>query len=189
MKQLLLLLALLPFYASAQKVELDKVDEHGDRYIYCSFESARSLSDKFVFFASLNAVAKKSDSDDVIYTLFLRTNANVPLSVPKGGRLLIKLQDDSTIELKTDIEYSDKVGEVRSSQLMVYTNYSITPMFTLTKEQIEMISKGVNKIRLETITGPIDKAYKKDKIGKIVKAEYRLINEALKENKSFNDDF
>mgnify|MGYP000351595801 CR=1 FL=1 len=173
----------------AQKIESDKFDDKGYRYIYCSLESIRSMMDKYVFFVSLNAIQSGSDTEDIIYDIFLRTNANAPLTVPKGGRLLIKLQNDSIIELKTDIEFSDKIGKVQHSNSLVYTNYSITPIFTVTTDQIEKISMGVKKIRLETTLEPIDKEFRKDKMGKILSAEYDLIKSALSQKKSFSDDF
>lgn len=173
----------------AQKIESDKFDDKGYRYIYCSLESIRSMMDKYVFFVSLNAVQSKNDTEDITYDIFLRTNANVPLTVPKGGRLLIKLQNDSVIELKTDIEFSDKIGKVQHSNSLVYTNYSITPIFTVSTDQIEKISMGVKKIRLETSLDPIDKEFKKDKMGKILSTEYDLIKSALLKEKSFSDDF
>ncbi len=191
MRKLLLVMFTLVIgstYTYSQSIDMDKTDEHGDRYIYCSFESIRSMMDKYMFFVSLNAAQNGTNKEDVIYSIILRTNATAPLSVPKDGRLLIKLMDDSIIELKTEIEYSDNVGEVRTGSI-VYTAYSIFPSFVVTPEQIALISKGVKKIRLETTLDPIDKEYKKDKMGKIIKAEYNLINQALSQTKSFSDDF
>lgn len=191
MKKIVILLFALSSVLNifAQKIESDKFDDKGYRYIYCSLESIRSMMDKYVFFVSLNAIQSGSDTEDIIYDIFLRTNANAPLTVPKGGRLLIKLQNDSIIELKTDIEFSDKIGKVQHSNSLVYTNYSITPIFTVTTDQIEKISMGVKKIRLETTLEPIDKEFRKDKMGKILSAEYDLIKSALSQKKSFSDDF
>lgn len=188
-KLVLFLLLIFPLVSNAQTIELDKVDEHGDRYIYCSFENLRSFSDKYIFSISLNASHPKDSPEKVFYDIFLRTGANVPLAVPNGGRLLIKLKDDSIIELKTNTDFSDKIGKVQNAGTLVYTYYSITPIFSVTPEQIEQISKGVKKIRLETTTDPIDKEFKKDKIGKTIKVEYELLKQALQQNKSFSDGF
>lgn len=191
MKKIILLVCALMLgsvYSYSQSIDSDKTDENGDRRIYCSLEKICGMMDKYMTFVSINAHQKGDNKDYIMYTITLRINATSPLAVPKGGRLLIKLMDDSVMELKTEMEYSDKVGEVRTGSI-VYTAYSIFPSFVVTPEQISMISNGVKKIRLETTLDPIDKEYKKDKMGKIIKAEYALINQALSQAKSFSDDF
>lgn len=189
MKKLLLFVftSLSSLFSFSQTIEIDKVNEKGDRYISGSLEPIRSLMDKYYFFVSLDAFQAKGD-DEVTYSIVLRTNANAPISVPKGGRLLIKLKDDSVMELRTLIEYSDKIGEVVTGAI-VHTNYSVSPSFTVTPKQIDSISKGVKKIRLETSLDPIDKEFKKDKMGRIIKEEYDLIQKALQKDKSFSDGF
>lgn len=189
MKKLLLFvfISLSSLFSFSQTIEIDKVNEKGDRYISGSLEPIRSLMDKYYFFVSLDAFQAKGD-DEVTYSIVLRTNANSPISVPKGGRLLIKLEDDSVIELRTLIEYSDKIGEVVTGAI-VHTNYSVSPSFVVTPKQINKISEGVKKIRLETSLDPIDKVFKKDKMGRIIKEEYALIQEALQKDKSFSDGF
>lgn len=189
MKKFLLVIALaaLAFGAKAQKIELDKVESDGSRFIFCSLESIRSMSDKVVFLVSLNAAQTKDGI--TLFDIMLEANASKPISVPKSGKLLIKLTDDSVIELQTKIEYTDKIGSVKNASGYVYTNYTIAPSFELTTAQIERICKGVKKIRLETSLEPIDKEFKKDKIGAIVSAEYELLKKALADKKGFSDGF
>lgn len=189
MKKLLLFVftSLSSLFSFSQTIEIDKVDEKGDRYISGSLEPIRSFTDKHYFFVSLDAFQAKGD-EEASYSIILRTNSTSPISVPKGGRLLIRLQDDSVMELKTLIEYTDKVGEVITGAI-VHTNYSVSPSFIVTPEQIDAISKGVKKIRLETSLDPIDKEFKKDKMGRVIKEEYALIQKALQKDKSFSDGF
>lgn len=188
MKKILLFTTIISLSSSvfAQKIELDKID-NGERTIMCSHENVRSMKDKVVFSVALGANQNKSG--ETIYNLSLKTTASSPITVPKSGKLLIKLMDDSIIELSTLMEYAGTVRDVHNINGYVFSDYTIYPAFILTTEQIEVIKNGVKKIRLETTTGNIDKDFKKDKIGPIISAEYKLLNEALATKKSFSEDF
>lgn len=121
------------------------------------------------------------------YDLSIKAVQQNPITIPEGSELLIKLIDDSVIKLKTKIEYSDKIGEVKNIGGYVFTQYTVIPSYAITPEQIDLISKGVKKIRIKNLLEPIDKEFKKDKIGKVITKEYKIIQDALS-NKSSNDD-
>lgn len=187
MKKILLGILLLHSISTfAQKIDLDKV-ENGERTIMCSHENVRSMKDKVVFSVSLNAEQNKAGV--IYYNLSLKTTAMTPITVPKGGKLLVKLMDDSVIELLTLMEYAGIVRDVHNVNGYVFSDYTIFPTFLVTSEQIEQICNGVKKIRLETKIEPVDKEFKKDKIGAIVSVEYALLKNAFSQKKSFNDDF
>lgn len=170
----------------AQKIDLDKV-ENGERTIMCSHENVRSMKDKVVFSVALCANQNKAGT--VFYNLSLKTTALSPITVSKGGKLLVKLIDDSIIELSTLMEYAGTVRDVHNINGYVFSDYTIFPAFLITSEQVNQICKGVKKIRLETTMEAVDKEFKKDKIGAVISAEYALIQEALSQKKSFNDKF
>ena len=170
----------------AQKIESDKT-VNGERTIICSHENVRSMKDKVVFSVAL--CLNQSQNGGENYNISLKTTSLSPITVPKGGKLLIKLMDDSIIELSTIMEYAGTVRDVHNINGYVYSDYTIFPAFLLTIEQIDQIRKGVKKIRLETTTGAVDKDFKKDKIGKVIAVEYDLIKSALSQKKSFSDDF
>lgn len=188
MKKVLLaiLFILSSAYTYAQKIDLDKV-ENGERFIICSLENVRSMSDKVVFSVGLSAAQNKDEK--VFYSILLSATSTKPITVPKNGKLLIKLQDDSILELTTMIEYSDKIGKVNNVAGYVYTGYTVTPSFGVTPDQIDKIKQGVKKIRLETSLEAIDKEFKKDKIGKVIETEYNLIKGALATKKTFSEGF
>ncbi|MBP1614728.1 MAG: hypothetical protein H6Q13_2176 [Bacteroidetes bacterium] len=185
-KILFAFMVLCSMNAFAQKIDLDKA-ENGERFIICSLENIRSMSDKIVFRVGLSAGQNKTGN--TLYSMLLSATAATPLTVPKNGKLLIKLMDDSALELNTSIEYSDKIGKVNNVAGYVYTTYTITPSFNITPEQIDKIKQGVKKIRLETSLEPIDKDFKKEKIGKVIETEYSLIKDALSKKKGFSDGF
>lgn len=170
----------------AQKIDLDKV-ENGERTIMCSHENVRSMKDKVVFSVALCANQNKAGT--VFYNLSLKTAALSPITVPKGGKLLVRLMDDSVIELSTLMEYAGTVRDVHNINGYVFSDYTIFPAFLLTVEQVNQIRKGVKKIRLETTMEAVDKEFKKDKIGAIISTEYNLIQEAISQKKNFNDNF
>lgn len=170
----------------AQKIELNKI-ENGERTIMCSHESVRSMKDKVVFSVALCVNQNKAGEN--FYNLSLKTTALNPISVSNGGKLLVKLIDGSVLELSTIKEYAGTVRDVHNINGYVFSDYTIFPTFLLTTKQVEQIAKGVKKIRLETTEGPVDKEFKKDKIGEIIATEYSLIKTALTQQKSFSDGF
>lgn len=173
-------LLLCSTYAFAQKIDLDKVD-NGGRTIMCSHENVRSMKDKVVFSVALNANQNKAGA--ISYNLSLKTTALTPITVPKGGKLLVKFMDDSVIELSTLMEYAGIVRDVHNVNGYVFSDYTIFPTFLVTTEQIDQICNGVKKIRLETTMEPADKEFKKDKIGTIVSTEYDLLKNAFSQKK------
>lgn len=184
MKKVILLFFLaLSQLAYSQKIEFDKVE--GDkRYIFCSHQSIRDFKDQTVLYVALYASQYK---DQTFYDLSIKAVQQTEITIPKGSELLIKLMDDSIITLTTPMDYSDKIGEVKNVGGYVFTQYTVTPTYSITPEQIELICKGVKKIRIKNLLEPIDKEFKKDKIGKIITKEYKLLQEALAKT-SPNDD-
>lgn len=188
MKKLLLLITcfLSGITSFAQEIEYDKT-ENGERSIMCKYENIRSMKDKTVFSVAL--MAEQDKEKNIFYFLSLKTTSNTPITVEKGGILLIKLNDDSVLELHTQMEYAGTVRDIHNINGFVYSDYTINPAFQISKEQISQISEGVKKIRLVTTTDYRDKEFKKDKIGAAIKAQYELIQEKLKETTSITDGF
>lgn len=145
------------------------------------------MKDKVVFSVAL--CVNQNKAGDNIYNLSLKTTSMIPITVPKGGKLLVKLMDDSAIELSTLMEYAGTVRDVHNINGYIFSDYTIFPAFPLTIEEIDKISKGVKKIRLEITGDAADKEFKKDKIGEIISAEYALIQSALSKEKTFSEGF
>lgn len=177
-------LCLTSLLAFAQEIEYDKSAD-GERSIMCKYESVRSMKDKTVFSVALSAEQNKENITS--YFLSLKTTSGTPITVPEGGKLLIKLKDDSVIELKTLMEYAGTVREVHNVNGFVFHDYTIFPSFPINDTQIKQISGGVKKIRLETVDGNRDKEFKKDKIGTVIKEQYALIVNKLSEANTTNN--
>ena len=70
--------------------------------------------------------------------------------------------------------------------------YEINVDYLITYEQLQQLSAGVTKVRIELDNDdPFDKEYKKDKIGKVIATDLSLIAGALSTDKkaSFSDGF
>lgn len=180
------MLCLISILAFAQEIEYDK-STNGERSIMCKYESVRNMKDKTVFSVALSAEQNKEKRTS--YFLSLKTTSGTPITVPKGGKLLIKLNDNTIIELNTLMEYAGTVRDVHNVNGFVFHDYTIFPLFHINDAQIKQISEGVKKIRLETTEGNKDKEFKKDKIGAIIKGQYKLIHNKLKETTNITDGF
>ena len=184
MKKLLLFISIALYGLSglAQEIEYDKI-QNGERSIMCKYENVRSMKDKTVFSVALSA--EQNTGKDISYFFSLKTTSNTPITVPQGGKLLLKLNDDSIMELKTLTKYEGTVRDVHNINGYVFSDYTIFPSFPINEVQISKLSKGVKKIRLETTDGYRDKEFKKDKIGIAIKGQYSLLQNQIK--KSSND--
>lgn len=183
-KIILLLFVLSSMHSFAQKIELDKTT-NGERFIITSSESIRNFTDKVPMTISLNCSI--NTNKEIFYSLSIGMTSGYSINVPSNGQLLIKTKNGEIINLKANNEFEDKIGKY--NEYAKITLYTTTPSYNISPEQIELISSGVQKIRIETSLDPVDKEFKKDKIGSIISSEYKLINEALKQNKSLSDGF
>ena len=191
MKKLILLILAVSLFNNSfsQKIVVDKVNEHGERFVFCSEKFVTTLKDMTKISVSLHA-AQKSD-DAPLYSILIRILKvdGSPFSMPKGSRFLIKLTDDSVIELKSREECPGELKIDRTVNGWVKEIYEATPSFDITKEQLLKVFSGVKKVRFETSLDNIDKEFDKDKIGVLLKKEFDLINEALSKEKDFSSDF
>ncbi len=197
MKKLLTLLvcALISISAYAQKIEYDKIDDNGFRLIGTTLENIGSMTDRVKAKLSLGAIVSPNGNSEYILDVFLTTGQAI--SAPAGARMLIKTKDGEVITLqeRQGVTLEDMMGKKRmipELQNMVVTEYSIQLMYALTAEQIQQLTAGVVKIRIELNGGNnYDKEWKKDKVGKILSKDIELVNNALSTDnrKSFTDGF
>lgn len=188
MKKLLLLILAVSLFNNSfsQKIVVDKVNEHGERFIFCSEKFVTTLRDMTKISVSLSAA--KQANDVPLYSILVQIIQGYPFSIPKESRFLIKLTDDSVIELKSKEECSSKL-KIDNLNGLVIKSYKVNPSFYITKEQLLKVFSGVKKVRFETSLDNIDKEFNKDKIGIFLKKEFDLINETLGKEKDFSSDF
>ena len=186
-KSILIFVALFAAtFANAQSIISDEVKSSGLRMIVGDAVAARDMKDQHVFFVGLSAIQKDSIEKWFLSVKVIEWNA---YDINKGNVLLIKTINDETIKLVAEDHYDATVRDVHT-QPFVYSDYSTTALYPISEEDIIKISTGVKKIRQEVGRGDThDKDYKKDKIGAIIKEEYRLISNALQTKKDIYDGF
>lgn len=175
----------------AQSVDLfiDKTDANGARqiiteYVYCK-------SGILVKHPLYIALGRLSLEDQTAWSLAILLQETAPLKIPKGGGLLLKLSDETVIQLKQTLSEDateDRVGKYQPATRSYI--YSINGIYDITLQELnEIAQKGVKKIRVETAVGFIDVEYKRDKIGSIIKECYLAITNALKRKSDINAGF
>lgn len=179
-KIVVLLLVIIPTIAfcTEPKIEFDKIDSDGSRMIGCNAIGINKWTDKISIGLSISCIQIKENPN---YQLSMRIFSYAPISVKKGGVLLLRFGNDSIAQLNTSIEYSDKIGEY--SSLLKMREYTIYPTYDISEELIKTIAKyGIKKIRIETNLENIDRELNMKKLKEVAKflgGEYTLIQEAL----------
>lgn len=149
MKILFIIIALLPFYSSAQKIEIDKIDPFDSiRYVSTEAELIRGKKITSPDYASVsvsrytNASYLKKDTTFRIGFMFI-----TPLTGSTGpdNNIVFMMEDNSIIRIKNsgsyDIEYSG----------------GLLGLTGAIDEHIEiLLSKEIVKIRLESSVGGTD---------------------------------
>lgn len=187
MNRLLIFLTamLIVFSASAQKIVSDDTSSNGTRHIFCSKENVGSFTDRMKLLIGLSY--SQPESGDGLYSISVQLNCGEVTSIHKGGKMLIKTENGEILELTTYMGGSDDMKSYSGVKVWeVSAQYSITP------EQLDLMQGGITKIRIELgDSKTYDKEWKKDKVGKILAKEHKLITEALDKNHktSFYDDF
>lgn len=174
------LLTLIPIHA--QKISLDKVKE-GCRYIETkrtphTFMVLKTLTDGAI---SLSCTEKAGIKQYylVIYYYFVE-------EIEEGGQLLLKMENDSIIELQSGSHSTTFMGTLGfpSTPTITFAQYPI-----LEEQLQEIINNTVVKIRVETLTGSIDSKTYGKKFSKTIAKDYELIEETLKQERTIYDDF
>lgn len=189
MKKILLVMMFSLAFATMANAQIIKntLDSDGNRFITCEKLNVRSFTDKIVTYVNLGYMNNQ-------YYLSFQFDALNPLSIEKGGRVLIRTENGNVLTLTINSSDKDNIGTIETAGNMVLRNYSITTIMFVTKEDIINLSSGVSKFRIEMnnidlTNGYFEKTYKSDKIGEKVLQDYRAIAKAIKETKKFEDGF
>lgn len=169
-----------------QKIVYDKAKSNGERIIMTDEFVCRNLTDQVVLSCALSYFNLQGMTS---INLVTNISADHPLEIKEGSRMLIKLFDDSVIELTT-------FNNVETQRQKVYAGYIITYIhtmnifFSITKEQLNnIITKGVKKIRIETYPDYYDNVFNKDKMGKQLDKRLQILEQAISSPKKFDDGF
>lgn len=167
------------------KIYSDKVNSDGFRHILGTERATSVNLDTHYLLVSLGAYDTGNEHRFYLHWTYWW---DVEPSFKEGSPVLLKLGDNSRIELKINSFYIPLpiVTVVSYSTIKTYTANFWTE---IAEEDIEKLAKGLTKIRVEINNEPFDVVLKKDNISQFLLEEYNLIKEQLNAKKTFYDDF
>lgn len=179
-------LALLSFSASAQ---FTRTESDGFQIVATKSAVIRTgFSDRHPFKVSLTA-ARHPETGEWHHSLMIGVMELVSQAVPKGAVMLIKLSDESVIELVNqfdELQSRDFKGVlVPGSTMRTYTNYA---SYDISYEQMMSLMQGVKKVRLQHSGEIIDSEYKKEKWAEPISLQIEELR-ALKEQPDIREGF
>jgi hypothetical protein len=189
LQKYMLLIALLvnSITGMAQVISYDKTRD-GIRLVATEETVCRSMTDRLVLAVSLVACVDE-EKNDTTYSLITHITGSTPLEVSKNAPMLIKLMDDTVIELKAELGDKEMVRDIIVVNNFVTHSYDINPYFAVTPEQLKAIIKtGVKKIRIDVSPEMYDKEFKKDKVGSVLRMKWAALKETLKKKGSTTGD-
>ena len=188
-KNLLLIAVIIGFTlaANAQKVEVDKVESDGTRFIRTEYSTIYSKM------FSGGAVALCCDynqqTNDTTFYITLLLNEPNPPQIDKGRKLLVKLNDGDIITL----ENAKKIGPLDYETRKVYktVEHIVYPMYQVSRlNLLRMINQNVEKIRIETDGAEnLDYSIKRSKMSDALYEGLKNIEQALSVKKDIYSDF
>ena len=138
----------------------------------CLFSKAQvSYGDNF--FVDYNVKINLSTENDSTFLTLMLTSERLKMS--DSPKLLLRLMDDSVMSLDGYMlgSTNKSEGAVMIGYTAVAINHFVTEAkFPISKEQVENLSKGVKKLRLNTSPKFHEKEWRKDKIGKKLYQKY-----------------
>lgn len=201
MKRLLLVAIMVMCFIGnlwSQRILLDNISTIGGkdvRIVTTTSETFRSFSDIVVMSVCMMAT-RPEGSEDIEYTMCINLKSSLPISAPASARMLFKTfeEENMVFEESGNIEKEDHLGKLQKAGNMTVKTFEIDLLYKLSREDIEKLSKGIRKVRIETNgEKPYEKEWKKDKFGKFVKKSLKLIDDSyagkFDKRDSFFDDF
>lgn len=126
---------------------------------------------------ALEYLNNKKNNDESFFLHLYLVSYNLPFTLDKGAKALIRTFKGNIIELEQLMSVYD-IKRDRQSASSQYSNYYyyVFPKFGISRDNTELImNEGIAKIRFETTIGMKDYTYESDVLGKMLHAEYDLI--------------
>lgn len=137
------------------------------------------------FFVDYNVKINLSTENDSTFLTLILTSSSIKMS--DSPKLLLRLMDDTVLSLDGYMlgSANKSEGAILIGYTAVAVNHYVTEAkFPISKEQVESLSKGVKKLRLNTSPNFHEKEWRKDKIGKKLYKKYKESS-----SNSFEDGF
>lgn len=160
----------------AQDIIVHDKDTNGNVFIASNYFIARDFTDRIVWEFNANMYVSKDPVYDtakiefMIGVFFHTLGTKIP--VKEDGVMLIKLMDDSVLELPC-LTKSNKITGIRvnavtfgySTYISSSNTYSNWACYSISYNDLQKLKVGVKKVRVQTNSGYIEKEYSKDKCG------------------------
>ena len=160
-------------------------------YIKSTYFVARDFTDQVVWSFNAELFMTKTDVDTMRFDFIVGVvlnNGGSEIPIDRDGVMLIKLMNDSIIELpcfSVNVKQTDtKVSSYSIGNTTYISNsdiYRNEATYLINYKDIQKLKIGVKKIRVQTISGFVEKEYSKDKCGaNLFNSFVRVINESQK---------
>ncbi len=177
----------------------DYVDEKGSRIILCQSYGLENKGHKIGdpgIKLSLSAITLNSDTAYIVsLSLYKVTEtSSFSLKIGKGDILLLKNCDGEMIELRSDYDSEDVIGKRVSSvsnslgTTFIYV-YEIHSSYSIKKEELRKMLKGISKIRVAYNMEYYDVDISDYELTDFLRLEYGLIDQVLQQKKTIYDGF
>ena len=124
------------------------------------------------------------------YTLEITLPELVSRAVPEGAILLLRTKSGEVFELANILSESvsrDWVGTwIEGTASRTYDNKA---SYLVTREQLEALSSGVLKLRMQISGGAFDTEYKKEKLGAVIGEHLLAISSAISSGSDLRSGF
>lgn len=162
--------------AGAQEILVHDKDTAGNVFVASEYFVARDFTDRVVWEFNANLYVSKDPVYDTmkfdfeIGVFFHTLGTKIP--VKADGIMLIKLMDNSVIELNCITKSNNVTGVKINSFSFGYSTYvssnntySNWACYSISYNDLQRLKVGVKKVRVQTDNGFIEKEYSKDKCG------------------------
>lgn len=165
----------------------------------------RSFTDRMVLSVSLSRSLIKDGNS--FYMINFEVNQMGQCYIPTDGRVLIKTEDDSVIELHSVTSSNSKAWTYNGGTYTRYnrigntiyshsgntgvTSNRVIGHYVVSEEDLQKMFNGVKKVKMEINPKNYEKTFSKDKVGKALLAEYNILKgkEFRESNDNFKDGF
>ena len=157
------------------QIEIDKAELDGTRFIVSKRKSVYSLGRKG---ADVGLAYIRTSSGNECYQIDLYLDEG-KIEIDRGRILLIKLKDDTVIELKNCSHIGP--GDYKYEEIMFAPHYYTNPMYIVSLEDLKKIINGeVVKIRIENDIEFFDRNIQWNKFSKALKKAFDAIESRKK---------
>lgn len=124
------------------------------------------------------------------YSLNISVAELTSRAVPEGSILLLRAKSGGVFELAntlSETQSRDWVGQwIEGTASKTYDNKA---SYIITREQLEALSSGVLKLRMQLSGGSFDTEYKKDRMGAAIRDHLAAIDSGISSGSDLRSDF